>query len=49
MMVGTLKSNIGLGWRRQSTISVMTSLWVHHCSIIKKKYLQSENVVQTVE
>ena len=46
-MVGTLKSNIGLGRGRQGTISVMTSLWVQHCPIIKKKKFQSENVVQT--
>jgi len=48
MMAGTLKSNIGLGRGETGYISVMTSLWVHHCPIIKK-YFQSENVVQTVE
>jgi hypothetical protein len=48
MIAGTQKSNIKLGMGRKGTISVMTSLWVHHCPILKKTYFQSENVVQTV-
>jgi len=39
MMAGTLKSNIGLDRGRQGTISVMTSLLVHHCPILKKIYI----------